>query len=202
MRINIEKIHVGIYETNCYIVYDGSDAFIVDPGSEAGKIKKVIELRGLNVEFILLTHGHADHIGAVNDFDVPVYVHSSDFEALYDPELNLSKFLGFDIIVERKAEIVCSGSTLNFAGKEINVIHTPGHTPGSTSYLFGNYLFSGDTLFKGTVGRTDFPGGDARLIVKSIKEKILPLGDEVAVLPGHGDNTTIGGEKRKNIFLC
>ena len=197
---------------NCYIVSEADEAFIIDPGGDAEKIIKAA--KNFNVRYILLTHTHFDHIGGLNDLkeafpDAKTSVSTFEHDWLYSPQLNFSEEFGLTFVFKGKVDLKLEdGMSLDFAGTKINVIHTPGHTPGSTCFYIeksekcGNtVLFSGDTLFRSSIGRTDFPGGDGRKIVESIKNRLLVLPDETVVYPGHDENTSISMEKKFNPFL-
>jgi len=202
-----ETTVVGALETNCYLVYCGEtrECAIVDPGAEPERIFNLIAVHDLKPIAILNTHGHVDHVGANRDmkekFDVPLYLHASDLVLLENIlQSELSFILGAresprpDKFLEDKEKIKIGKSFLY-------VIHTPGHSQGSVSFLSDSFLLSGDTLFCGGVGRTDFPGGSWLDLEKSIKKRILTLPDETLVLPGHGPHTTVGEERVSNPFL-
>ncbi|MDO5292239.1 MAG: MBL fold metallo-hydrolase [bacterium] len=207
--LNINRLVLGPVQTNCYIVEneDTKEAIVFDPADNAKEIIKCIEKEGLTVKGILLTHGHFDHISAADELRAhcgcKLYAHENEEELLKSPELNLStSFTGHpvstnaDIYVKDKEE-------LTLAGIKIQVIYTPGHTRGGCCYYFPEHmlLISGDTLFRGTVGRTDFPTGDYDTLLTFIKTRLFELDDEVQVLPGHNDITTIGYEKQYNSEL-
>lgn len=207
--MEIQKIPVAPIGANCYIVSEAGAAFIIDPGGDAEKIIRAA--KNFDVRYILLTHAHFDHIGGLNDVkkafpEAKTAVHKLEKEWLYSDELNLSENFGFSSVYEKEVDIELEdGMTLDFAGTKIKVLHTPGHTPGSTCFYIGNsenhILFSGDTLFRSSIGRTDFPGGSGRKIIESIKTKLLVLPDETVVYPGHDENTSISLEKKLNPFL-
>lgn len=205
--LKIEQITVGPLQSNCYIVMcpDTHQAVVVDPGGEADKILETIRELGAKPVMILNTHGHGDHIEA-NDtikqtFDIPLAIHEGDAHMLTDPNSNFSAYLGAPITSPVADRILRDGDEVDFAGRKIKVLHTPGHSPGGISLLIENHLFSGDALFKMTVGRTDFPGASHEVLIKGIKEKILSLDDEILVYPGHGPITTVGEERRNNPYL-
>lgn len=205
--MKIIRIPAGIYAVNCYIVYSSQtrEAVVVDPGGDVNTILKTIEDNNLVVKKIILTHGHGDHIGAVMDLkvelDVPVYIHEDDLIMLQDADINLSSSMAIGAVEIKADGLLKDGDRINIGSDIMEVIHTPGHTPGCISLKIGGYLFSGDTLFKGSIGRTDLVGGDYTEIIKSIKEKLMILSDDVVVLPGHGDKTTILAERMYNPFL-
>lgn len=201
MQLNIKRIAVGPIRTNCYIINrKGSDkAIIVDPGDEADKIKRELGFSSLTPVAILLTHGHFDHIGAVSElrkyYGIKVYAYYEEKEIL-SSDMNLGRAFGMpmaenaDIYVRDNEEIVIDDITFK-------TIHTPGHTIGSCCYYVDKdkVLLSGDTLFSGSHGRTDFPTGSQSAIIRSIINRLLVLDDSVHVYPGHEEETTIGSEK-------
>ncbi|MBN1272469.1 MAG: MBL fold metallo-hydrolase [Candidatus Aminicenantes bacterium] len=201
------KIAVGALETNCYLVYcsETLECAVVDPGAEGEKIKKTIGENNLRPVSVLNTHGHVDHVGANKDiiefYDIPLYIHSAD-KVMLDcvSRTDLSLLLGAkdspppDFLLEDGNEVKIGRSVLK-------VIHTPGHSEGSVSFLAETFLISGDTLFCGGVGRTDLPGGSWQKLMDSIKSKILVLPGDLPVLPGHGPITTVEREKTENPYI-
>lgn len=205
--MKVKKVVVGIFEANCYILWDEKDkeAIIVDPGEEGERIIEIIRKDWLKIKSIVNTHTHIDHIGA-NDFLVertgaPLLVHSADVSLLQNAELNLSALTGKDRSFSLPARVLEEGDEIRVGNFSLRVLHTPGHTPGSICLYGDNKLFSGDTLFAGGIGRTDLAGGNAKELQKSIKEKILTLPDEVVVYPGHGPSTVVDKERRCNSFI-
>ncbi len=197
--LKFKKVPVGILQVNCYIVWcEGrKEALVIDPGDEPEKIGDAIDGLGLTPQGILLTHVHIDHIRGVSDlsarYGLPVWCHENDREQYASPENALLPWLP---AAEDLPDITDPPATLPDAPYEI--IWTPGHTRGGVCYYFKDdgLLFSGDTLFKGTYGRTDFPGGSEDALFNSIRTKLFTLPDTVKVLPGHSESTTIGAEKR------
>lgn len=206
--MKIEKFVTGIISTNCYLVIneETKQTVVIDPAACPSYLMGHIKSEGLQVEAILLTHGHFDHIMGIGDlrreFPVPVYAHEGDRETLLDPFLNLS-ISYTDGYTFDGATHVRDGQTLELAGASFQVIHTPGHTPGGVCYYLENekVLFSGDTLFQNSVGRTDFPNSSMSDLIRSLREKVMALPDDVKVYPGHMGETTIGHERKHNPFI-
>lgn len=202
----LERKMLGVYAANCYILgCNGSkEAIVIDPGGESEEIIKILDENGFKLKHILLTHGHGDHIGAVNDllekYDIDVIIHKDDSELLDDPEKNLSAMMPGGPVIINKFKEVQDNDIIEFGNKQTKIIHTPGHTRGCICILIDDYLFTGDTLFKGSIGRTDLYGGGDD-IIDSIKKKIYPMEEKIKVLSGHGAVSTIYDEKRSNSFL-
>ena len=197
--MKFKTVTVGLYEVNCTLAIDGADAWVVDPGADEEAIEKAAEAEGAKIAGVLLTHAHFDHIGAIPGIkarfpEAPVYVHPSD-EVMFGHPFNRlpPEYPSFPkpagVVDARKFPLA-------------EVIETPGHTPGGVCYYFkeDGILLSGDTLFAGSVGRTDFPGGSMTTLVESLK-KLKALPDDTKVIPGHGPSTTIGEEKGSNPYL-
>lgn len=202
-----EHVIVGAIETNCYIVYDEKTKVcaVIDPGAEAEKIIRLIHQKELKPSMIINTHGHVDHVGAnkdlIDEYSIPLLIHSADTPMLDKVEqMELSFFLGAKNSPPPDKFLV-EGHNVTIGSIQLEIIHTPGHSPGSVSLIGDGILFSGDTLFWGGVGRTDLPGGSWNELVRSIKEKILTLPEETLILPGHGPKTTVGQEERSNPFI-
>lgn len=207
-EFRLKTLVLGMLRTNCYIIYHGvtKEAIVVDPADESDRIEQYLKANDLVCKGILLTHGHFDHILAAKDIALnthaKIYVHESEAELLSDPEMNCS--VQFRIAFGLRADILLKDQQeLLLAGFTIKAIHTPGHTVGGTCYYFTDYgiLFSGDTLFHESLGRSDFPTGNGRVLVASILNKLMLLEDQVKVFPGHGASTTIGHERDNNIYL-
>lgn len=203
----LETVRVGAFQVNCYILSAGKKktAVIIDPGDEENKIRRLLDKHGLAAGLIVNTHGHIDHIGCDDKFAVPIYAYCDEVGLLKSQELNLSSFLESPYIVKSAIKALQDKERIFLDEIELEVIHTPGHTPGGICLLMkkpsSSILFSGDTLFRESVGRTDFQGAHPDVLIKSIKEKLLVLQDDVVVYPGHGPASTIGYEKKHNPFL-
>jgi len=203
----VETVCVGQMQVNCYIVAPGenSSAIIIDPGSEARKIKRVLDKHRLRPALIINTHGHYDHIGSDNDFDAPIYIHEQDLALLKDPQLNLSGLFALPYSVKSEIRILEDNQNIELQGLQLKVLHMPGHTPGGIALQMikptDKIVFTGDSLFCQGIGRSDLAGGDESLLIKSIKEKLLILTDDTVIYPGHGPSSTIGEEKKHNPFL-
>jgi len=208
----------GMLQCNCYILAAraGSDAIIVDPGQRAmGRIREILDENRLTPSAVLLTHGHVDHIWSAqkvaDTYGCPVYIHPEDRFMLTDPIKGFGPRLAqlaFGVLFSEPKQVVeldRDGDKLDLGGITVTVDHTPGHTRGSVVFRVSDgpadLAFTGDTLFKQSVGRTDLPGGSGRDLLDSIVTKLLVLDDDTVVLPGHGPQTTIGAERRTNPFL-
>lgn len=198
----IKTIPVGMYQANSYIIMDEEtkDCIVVDPGEEALKIENAIENLEAKPKMILLTHGHFDHVGAVKalseKYDIPFYISKNDADMI-------EKKVDVFGTIPKTYRYIKDGEVLDFSKNyKVKCIETPGHTPGGLCFLIENCLFTGDTLFRESIGRSDFVGGNLSSLLKSIKEKLLPLGDDIVVYPGHGPSTTIKHEKERNPFLA
>ncbi|WP_176555819.1 MBL fold metallo-hydrolase [Virgibacillus ndiopensis] len=205
--MNIKGMSVGPIGTNCYIVYDEKNAVVIDPGGDAEIIMSFLEHEHIKPQAILLTHAHFDHIGAVdtlrNHFNINVYLHENEMDWLSDSELNGSKLFMGQPFVTKKAEHVLKPGKLCISTFIFEVVHTPGHSPGSVSFILHDEssIIGGDVLFLHGIGRTDLPGGDMRQLAASIRNEFYRLDDNYVVYPGHGAETTIGEEKRNNPFV-
>ncbi|MFK4303598.1 MULTISPECIES: MBL fold metallo-hydrolase [unclassified Paenibacillus] len=208
MTLSIRSYNLGPLQTNAYLLQgdDPQRAVIIDPGMNPGSLLRAIE--SLKIEAILLTHAHFDHIGGVDEIrkakGCPVYLHPLEQDWLTSPKLNGSLMwpeASPPISTEPAEYDLAEGQQLNLIGHTFKVFHTPGHSPGSVSFLCGKDLFSGDVLFRQGVGRTDLTGGRERDLYDSIQNKLFPLGDDITVYSGHGPKTSIGYEKANNPYI-
>ncbi|WP_027963435.1 MBL fold metallo-hydrolase [Halalkalibacillus halophilus] len=205
--MNIYTYPLGLLGTNCYLIEENGAVIIVDPGGEASEVIRFIEERSFQVEAILLTHAHFDHIGGVDQvrghFNVPVYIHAEEADWLTTPELNGSKkFQVGEVKTSVGADHYIQEGKTSIGQFSFEVLYTPGHSPGSISFFFENNstLIAGDTLFQGGIGRTDLPFGDHHTLISSIKTKIMNLPEDTQVYPGHGPKTSVQKEVN-NPFL-
>jgi glyoxylase-like metal-dependent hydrolase (beta-lactamase superfamily II) len=204
-----EILPVGMLGCNCSIFGDETtrEAVVIDPGDDIDEIVRVLARHKLTVKTIVITHGHIDHVGGAArlkaETGAPVYMNEADFP-VYDQLEMQALWLGMDPPEQADVDVTPrDGDVLHLGAAEFNVLHTPGHTPGSMGLWIPSEkkLIAGDTLFLDSIGRTDLPGGDGKKILVSIREKFLPLPEDTLVIPGHGPTTTIGHEKEFNYFL-
>lgn len=188
--VKVETIIVGELQTNSYLVFDDTEAILIDPGAEADKIFSCLESQCLNLKFIVNTHGHIDHISGNDEIaektGAKVLIHSEDAMMLSDSRLNLS----FGKVLRKPDRILMDNDIIETGNIKMKVISTPGHTRGSISLLLPDKIFCGDTIFAEGVGRTDFPGGDSKILIQSIK-KLLQFPENTRLYPGHGPETTV-----------
>jgi len=209
--VKINRLILGSYQTNSYVARaddNAADCLIIDTGLEAGRLIDFLQAEKLNPVAVVFTHGHADHIEGLsllrrNWPAITVCIHKLDADSLSNTEKNLSALAGVDFTADPADVILEDGNCIEYAGIKLKVLHTPGHTPGGICLYSRdhNLIFTGDTLFAGSVGRTDFPYADHRRLLESLREKILPLPDRTVAYPGHGPDTDIGSEKKHNPFL-
>jgi hydroxyacylglutathione hydrolase len=192
---------------NCYIPYceETLECAVIDPGSNSERIEKLINKHNLKVRYILLTHGHFDHIGGVQYIKEltgsAVAIHKDDADMLTDPIKNLSSYMGKEVVQIPADILLEDGMVLSIGREKLKALHTPGHSRGSMSFLGDGVIFTGDLLFKSSVGRTDFPDSNYMVLMNSIRKKLMVLSDDLVVYPGHGRLTTIGEERTANPFL-
>jgi hydroxyacylglutathione hydrolase len=207
--LKIKRLILGPAFTNTYIVWDSEngEGMVIDPADDGDLINKIIEKENLKIKFIVITHGHFDHVGGVEEVkkftSAPVVLHSDDLETLKSVPLQAKIFGLVATAPPSPDRLLNEGEILRTGSFNFKVIHTPGHSPGSISLYSpqGKILFTGDALFRRSIGRTDLQGGDLELLISSIKNKLFPLPEDTEVYPGHEAPTTIGEEKRHNPFL-
>ncbi len=207
MSLEVIRIPAGIYAANCYLVFDeqSKEGIVIDPGGDVDDIMAKIEELKIKIKYIVLTHGHGDHIAGVEELkfhtNAPVAVHRDDEPLLKDGNKNLSSKMAMGTVEFNPDILLDEGDTIDFGSFKAEVIHTPGHTPGGISLKIEDSLFTGDTLFAGSIGRTDFEYSSFEDIMSSIRNKLLGFPDETKVYPGHGPSTTIKMEKQINPFI-
>lgn len=207
MSLSFMRLVLGDLGTNCYIIGDpdSKEAFVIDP-DDGPAVVDTLKERGLTCIGILLTHGHSDHIHGVqtlmDTYGAPVYIHERDLPCLYDPQVNLSVLHGRSVtITGGTIKTVKDGQHIGSGKMDFQVLETPGHTVGGVCYYMSPAVFVGDTLFRESVGRTDFPGGDFEALAQSIRTKLFTLPDQTMAYPGHGPETQIAFEKENNPYL-
>jgi len=206
-KLQVEMLIVGPLASNCYIIWDDKNrtAAIIDPGEDAKDIIKKVDELDIEINYILATHGHFDHVGAVaqlkREIDVEFLAHKGDFFFIEDGK-NAARRWGFIIDQPPKPDrFIEDGDIIKIGEHELKVLHTPGHSPGGVSFLHNKMVFCGDTLFQGSIGRTDFRMGSFEELKQSIKSRLYTLPDSTIVYTGHGPSTTIGTEKMFNPFV-
>jgi len=208
VNLKLNVLSLGPLGTNCYIIEKENTALIIDPGGDYDHLKAHIEKSELDVEAILLTHAHFDHIGAVEpvrkDYNVELYMHELEKDWLTDPQLNGSgRYMMDPVSTLIPPDHLLNEGQHTVGSVQFKVLHTPGHSPGSISFYFedSGILIAGDTLFHRSIGRTDLPFGNHESLIKSIQEKIFTLPEDTIVFPGHGPETTVKEEKELNPFF-
>lgn len=206
--MRVQGFATGRFQANCYIVAaeSGSSAVVVDPGEDAvAPIEERLDSMGLRLEAIFLTHGHIDHAWDAAELaeaaEVPTYLHPEDRWLFEDVGSALGVASGIAMPFPTEVRDLADGDLLSFGGLNFAVAHTPGHTPGHCTFLTDGVLFSGDLIFAGSIGRTDFPRGSTETLFDSIARTVLPLSDETTILSGHGPGTTVGVERATNPFV-
>jgi hydroxyacylglutathione hydrolase len=209
--MTIDLLILGAYQTNCYVLRNSqiaTDCLIVDPGLEAGELLDFLQQHKLNPVVVVLTHGHIDHMAGLAELrqrysGIKVYIHKLDAEMLTEPAHNLSALAGVMFKTKPADLLLEDNSAIEEAGMKLEVLHTPGHTPGGICLYAKDegLVFTNDTLFADSIGRSDFPGGSMSQLASSIRAKLFTLPDDTKVYPGHGPVTTIAHEKTHNPFL-
>ncbi len=205
-KLTIRSFAIMPFDENCYVVSDETgEGVVIDPGGMASAILAYIREAQLSIKAVLDTHGHCDHIGANDEIrdatGAPLYIHKADAPMLSDMRLNLSAFMGFKTLSRPAEHLLSEGDKISFGQSELEVLHTPGHTIGGVCFLGDGVAFTGDTLFAGSIGRSDFPGGSEVELIGNIKKKLLALPDETKVYSGHGPSSEIGWERQCNPYL-
>ncbi len=209
MSSELAKIHtivVGRLQTNCYILQSNAAAIIVDPGDEPERIVRFIRDIKVKPSQIIATHTHFDHVLGVDTvrakLNIPFLIHHDDLTMLESMQSRVRQFMGFEAPPPPKVDrYLKDGDSVKVGDETVQILHTPGHSPGSISLAGEGYVVTGDALFNQSIGRTDLPGGDLKILIHSIKDRLFKLGDNTTVYPGHGPETTIGDEKLANPFV-
>jgi len=205
--MDYKKIVTGQLEVNTYIVpQTNGECLVIDPSDHCRDVVKYLQKEKLRPIAILLTHGHFDHIMGIPEIldeykEAKIFIHDNDKLMLADSNSNGSVLMGADFSVNSGINLLTEG-TMRIGEFEFTVLHVPGHTQGGCAFIFGDVCFCGDTIFAGSVGRTDLPGGNSSQLIESIRKKILPLPPQTVLCPGHGGRTTVEREARSNPFLC
>jgi len=198
----VKAFSVGALETNCYLIYSrkSKEGFLIDPGAFDKRVREAISEGRIKIKNIINTHGHIDHTSGNKKFGYPILIHARDNELLRNPSKNLAFFIGLFSESPPAERLLSDGDTIAAQDLSIKVLHTPGHTPGGISLVSGDMVFTGDTLFREGIGRSDFPYSSEKELFNSVK-KLMKLDDSTKVFPGHGPATTIGHERKNNPFL-
>jgi len=202
--LKLKRLELGFFKVNCYILSLASVNIIIDPGADFDIIHKNLEEDNIKPDFILNTHGHYDHIGAVKDmissYRIPFYIHELEESIIKDPEKNFSSFFGENELSLETYNLIKNTDYSYFADLGVEIINVPGHTPGSIMFKTDNVLFTGDLLFKGAIGRTDLPGGNMAQMKKSLA-KIKKMDRQLIIYPGHGEISSLECEMESNYYL-
>ncbi len=204
-----KALAVGLLEVNCYILADEEtkEAVVIDPGGDDEEILDVLQRNQFKLKYIIDTHGHFDHVDANQPLKdatgAQIAIHEADAQMLIKPSAEAMFFTGNRMRTSQADILLKEGDVLTFGKYRLQVLHTPGHTPGGISLVLEDhtYVYAGDLLFAGSIGRTDFPGGNYDALINAVRTKIFPLGDNYTVFPGHGPVTTVGQEKQYNPFF-
>jgi len=198
-------LSTGMFDSNSYILGENGEGIIIDAGVSSKEVMEIVNKNKLTIKYIILTHGHIDHICCADELSIEtgakVCVHEKEKDWPSDPRLNLSAFVGEKAEYEKPQILLKDGDELVVGVLKLEVLHTPGHTPGGICIKIGNNIFSGDTLFYRSIGRTDLPEGNLEQLIESINGKLMNLDDDIIVYSGHGTSTTIGHERNNNQFI-
>ena len=201
----LDVLYGGMFDSNAYILCSNGEAVLIDAGVSANEIEDVLKSRGATLKYIIPTHGHIDHIIYIDDIKkktgAKVLMGRLESRCLSDCSFNLSELMGTYETFEQADGLLDEGDIVEFGDEKIEIINTPGHSAGGICLKIGDVLFSGDTIFRGSVGRTDFKDSSTSDLVRNIKEKILVLDDNTTIYPGHGEATTVAYEKFNNPFI-
>ncbi|ABN52574.1 MAG TPA: MBL fold metallo-hydrolase [Hungateiclostridium thermocellum] len=197
----IKCLPIGLFASNCYIVGQNGEGVVIDPGCSPQMIVDAAKENNLEIKYIIITHGHIDHLMSVDEVrkktGAEVLIHEKDADKLTDPNLNDPVGVGLGRKCKAADRLLKDGEVITVGGLDFEIIHTPGHSAGGICIKVGDVVFTGDTLFCMGIGRTDFPDGDLSTLLDSIKNKLMKLDDNVVVYPGHGEPTTIGRERKE-----
>ncbi|MBM4285492.1 MAG: MBL fold metallo-hydrolase [Deltaproteobacteria bacterium] len=204
-----QALEVGLLQVNCYIIGDGQtrEAVVIDPGGDEDEILHTLRFHNLTLKYIIDTHGHFDHVDANQPLKeatgAQIAIHTADAHMLNKPSMEALFFTGNRVRTSEADILLQEGDVISFGAINLKVLHTPGHTPGGISLVMEGQpvVYVGDTLFYGSIGRTDFPGGDFNTLITGVRQKIFTLGDHYTVYPGHGPATSVGQEKKYNPFF-
>ncbi len=203
--MNFKRIQRGMFDSLCYLIYEGKEAVLIDAGVNCEKVLSVAQEFGVDIKSIILTHGHIDHIAEadriIEKTGAKLFIHADDAQCLVDPRANASAYTGKPFSITSKYSTLSDKSVITIGERKLNIIHTPGHTPGSVCILCDDILFSGDTLFAMGYGRVDLPYGSFEDIYSSLVDTLFKLEPDIKVFPGHGASTTLGEEARSNPIL-
>lgn len=201
----IKRLNTGMLGSNCYLIGDGGEGAIIDPGAASKDILEMVSKTDLKVKYIILTHAHLDHICSMDKIrealGSKVAIHEEDAAALNDSWANGASLFGSDKSFKDADMQLKDGQIIKLGSLELEIIHTPGHTPGGICIKVENNIFTGDTLFRMSIGRSDLGRGDHLTLMDSIKNRLMTLDDDLVVHPGHGTNSTIGYERENNPFI-
>lgn len=197
----LECIPRGIFSSNCYITGDNKEGIIIDPGCDPAEIMDVVRKNNIDIKYIIITHGHLDHLFSVDEVrektGAEVLIHENDAGKLTDPAQNDALGYGLGKACKEADRLLKDGDKIEVGGLSFEIIHTPGHSAGSICIKVGDMIFTGDTLFNMGIGRTDLGDGDLNTLLSSIAKKLMKYDDKVVVYPGHGESTTIGLERKR-----